>query len=363
LFLVSAVLASVASSLALPLLPTVAHAADDCLSSPTRATGGHWRYHLERSTGRKCWYLAGATSKDDAANADAARADPATADADGRNLDTTASVPPRPVAKIAPTLERAAASPPERPRAAKPTPTPSSPATLGPANNAHAEFIDTPNDAQPSSSMAAKSGAPPAAATDANAQQGSPATRWPDPGSAPAADSSATAANSAPISSAQSPAAETQPAADQPAQTAPADQAAPSSQSADPADGPDYLLYALIIFTTAFAAVAAFAGLRFLMEWWRDWREETRWRQSEQTYAGYRERSMTAMDDVPMALVPADDASIPQASAERLDQPEPPPRIEDEIDRIERLLAMTRHSAPETELSTWDTHAPRDAAE
>ena len=299
LFLVSAMLAGLVSSLTLPLLPTVAHAADDCLTSPTKGTpaGGHWRYHLERSTGRKCWYLAGATSKDDVAKADAPDAD-----ADGRNVDTTASVPPKPPAKIAPSLEAAASSPPQPQRAAKPTPTPSAPAMLGPANNAHAEFIDTPRDALPASPMPAQSGAPPATQRIPMRSR----DRWRLAGRSgrhrkPSVNSPA-AANS-PASSAQPPAAEAQPAADQPAQTASADQAAPSSQSTDPADEPDYLLYALIIFTTAFAAVAGFAGLRFLLEWWRDWREESQWRQSEQTYAGYRERSMTAMDEVPMGLI------------------------------------------------------------
>ena len=74
LFRVSAVLASLALQvlalpiLTLPVIPSVAYAADDCLASPDTATpsGGHWRYHLERSTGRKCWYLAGETASSQA---------------------------------------------------------------------------------------------------------------------------------------------------------------------------------------------------------------------------------------------------------------------------------------------------------
>jgi hypothetical protein len=33
--------------------------ADDCLAGPDRpsAPGGHWYYHLDRATDRKCWYL------------------------------------------------------------------------------------------------------------------------------------------------------------------------------------------------------------------------------------------------------------------------------------------------------------------
>ena len=38
---------------------TPAVAADDCLAAPNAPTpkGQHWYYHLERSTGQKCWYL------------------------------------------------------------------------------------------------------------------------------------------------------------------------------------------------------------------------------------------------------------------------------------------------------------------
>jgi hypothetical protein len=33
--------------------------ADDCLAAPSRppAPGGHWYYHLDHATDRKCWYL------------------------------------------------------------------------------------------------------------------------------------------------------------------------------------------------------------------------------------------------------------------------------------------------------------------
>src|SRR5438105_4345728 len=123
LLLVSAVLVN----LALPVVPNVAHAADDCLATPDKATpkGGHWRYHLERSTGRKCWYLANETAADDAAKPDAAKPD-------ADDPDTTGSVPPKPAVKIKPSLERAAAAPPDRPRAVKSTPSTAD----APANNA-----------------------------------------------------------------------------------------------------------------------------------------------------------------------------------------------------------------------------------
>ena len=36
-----------------------AAAADDCLAGPTRppAQGGHWYYHLDHASNRKCWYV------------------------------------------------------------------------------------------------------------------------------------------------------------------------------------------------------------------------------------------------------------------------------------------------------------------
>src|SRR5438552_2628925 len=134
LFFVSVMLAS----LALPAIPHVARAADDdCLTSPNKATpaGGHWRYHLERGTARKCWYLANQAEKSDAAQTDDAEADP-----------------PTPATKITPSLERAAASSPDRPvaakRAAPSVPpvvqAPATPLVQAPANNARAEFIDAP---------------------------------------------------------------------------------------------------------------------------------------------------------------------------------------------------------------------------
>jgi hypothetical protein len=48
------------SSIAAPADPASADAsADDCLAAPNSATprGGHWYYHIDRATHRKCWYL------------------------------------------------------------------------------------------------------------------------------------------------------------------------------------------------------------------------------------------------------------------------------------------------------------------
>ena len=366
LFLVSAVLAS----LALPVIPNVAHAADDCLASPDQATpsGGHWRYHIERGTGRKCWYLAGETAASDQTKAGQTKPDDAAAD-DGRSAsddaDTTASVPPRPAAKIRPSLERAAAAP-DRPRPSRPAAQPAEPA---PANNARAEFIDKPSGDQPAPTAQTQPDAPQSSLPPVVAP-GSVATRWPSPVGIVASDSNAplaAAATAAPASAPQ-PAAEPQPAVstDQTAATpvASADQAA--TQPAGTARGPDYLLLALIIATVGFVAVVGFAAVRFVADWWRDWREEHRWRRSIPSYTAARgRRSMLAMDDVPMGLAPANDAATPRPRGQRvIVEEEPPRRLEDEIDEIEQLLELTRGvDHQQRNAAALEPEMPRDAAE
>jgi hypothetical protein len=350
LFLVSAMLAS----LALPMIPSAAHAADDCLASPDTATpsGGHWRYHIERGTGQKCWYLADESPKE-AGKADAAKAGAAKADAraDTDDSDVTDSAPPKPAMKITPSLERAAASAPDRPRVAKPT----SPAVAQtPANNARAEFVDPP---QPGPAAPAQAAAPQPAAPAATPQSAI-GTRWPSPGPVGAAESGSA------LTTPAAPAAASQPAPDTPA--APVVQAvAPASAdpvSASPAvaarSGPDYLLYALIAAVTGFTVVVGFAGLRFLADWWRDWREEARWRRSLQPSVATRGPSMMAVGEVSMELTAARRSRTPESIVPE----EPPRRLEDEIDEIEQLLALTRQAANQPNMS-WEAHAPRDAVE
>ena len=357
LFRVSAMLAS----LALLSIPTVARAADDCLASPDKATpsGGHWRYHIERGTGRKCWYLADEAAKADPA--EAAKADPAQPDTG--DADVTDSVPPKPALKITPSLERAAASPPDRPRAAKPA---APVVAQTPPANARAEFIDNP---QPARSAPAQPGTTPpqAAARDAAAQQNSVATRWPSPGSMGAADSnSAPVASTVPIASPQSNAGPQLAAAsaDQSASAKPADQTSAEPLPADNTGGPDYLLYALIAAVTGFALVVGFAGLRFFVDWLRDWREESRWRRSQQPYAAVRGGSMLALGEVPIGLTPASEAATSRTRPRQSIVPEEPPRrLEDEIDEIEQLLALTRQAGSQSYDTSWDAHAQRDAAE
>jgi hypothetical protein len=363
LFLVSAVLAS----LALPLVPNAARAADDCLASPDKATpsGGHWRYHLERGTGRKCWYIAGEATRPDAAKADAAKPD-------ADDSDVTDSTPPKPAMKITPTLERAAASPPERPRVAKPAPPP---VAQPPANNARAEFVDPP---PPAPAAPAQPDPPQAAAPAPAAQQSTVGTRWPSPGPVGTADSNSSPATSAPattqipVPQQAAPPTSTPSASAQPA-TAASDQIAsttPANRTASPAvatsAGPDYLLYALIIAVTGFTVVAGFAGVRFLADWWRDWRAESRWRRSLQPSIAARGPSMLAMGEVSMELMPAADAAVGRPRTPVVPE-QPPRRLEDEIDEVEQLLALTRQAATQPQMSRsnmpWEAHVPRDAAE
>jgi hypothetical protein len=66
-----AIFVALIAGLGLITVPHAASAADECLTDPNGPTpaGKHWRYHIERGTGRHCWYLRGA---DDAATATAA---------------------------------------------------------------------------------------------------------------------------------------------------------------------------------------------------------------------------------------------------------------------------------------------------
>ena len=354
LFLVSAMLASLSLLvLALLSIPNVARAADDCLANPDKATpaGGHWRYHIERGTGRKCWYVAN----------EGAQAEPAKPDTD--EADVADSIPPKPAVKITPSLERAAASPPDRPRAAKPA---AAPVVQAPATNARAEFIDNPRPA-PAAPVQTGSPSPQAAAPDATAQQGSVGTRWPSPGSFGAAAGNAEPVTSTMPAASPQPNAEPQPAAastDQSTPATPADLASAKPLPAGNAAGPDYLLYALIAAVTGFALVVGFAGLRFFADWWRDWREELRWRRSQQAYTAVRGSSMLAIGDVPIGLAPASEAATRRTRARQSIVPEEPPRrLEDEIDEIEQLLALTRQAGGQSHDTSWDAHAQRDAAE
>jgi hypothetical protein len=371
------------SSLVLFATFDVARAADDCLTGPNKATpqGGHWYYHIERGTGRKCWYLGEETAKTSAAKSEATSPDAETADT--ADADATEPAPVRPAAKITPSLERAAADRPRR--AARPKPeAPPAPAaqveTPKPANNnARAEFVDTspagqPEPAAPTPSPLMPQSAPtpaPPVATEITGALGPVGTRWPSPGTTFVADNTPAAMNPPPAAASPPPAAPSVPQVATTPETKPA--AAPAAEQVsaaaaiepDAADGPDYLLYALIASAFAFCGVVAWAGLRYAIAWWQDYREEQRWQRA----ASLRQSggALLTIGNVPMGLEAAGEPR-PRRAVSRAPalEEEPPRRLEDEIDEIEQLLALTRRSdvPPPGRYAPWDReYTARDAAE
>jgi hypothetical protein len=145
-----------------------ANAADECLTEPKGATaqGQHWYYHLERGTGRRCWYQRG--QDDAAATTTAEDQSPATDDDTSSPKDQVAAAKDQ-----APALP---AKPPARQITKKIEP----PATRSLAD-ARAELparvrVDDAN------------AAPPAAVAPAPAPPNAPnASVWPDPQAALAA--------------------------------------------------------------------------------------------------------------------------------------------------------------------------------
>lgn len=175
---VAAIVASIVSSANLVAAPdSTEQAADKCLTSPGEKTppGGHWRYRIERGTGRQCWYVK----------------------TDGEKS-----------ARKAP--------PAETPAAEEPAPAPSRTNSVPPRSpsDAHAEFSRTrvapdansaPSQRAPAPPAAAAIvGAPPSAARDTNMMAPAPTVRWPDPMSAasPAANPPAAPEQSAEVRSA-----------------------------------------------------------------------------------------------------------------------------------------------------------------
>jgi hypothetical protein len=57
----TAIAVAILATLALSAVPRTANAADECLTEPTgpSSQGKHWYYHIERGTGRHCWYQRG----------------------------------------------------------------------------------------------------------------------------------------------------------------------------------------------------------------------------------------------------------------------------------------------------------------
>jgi hypothetical protein len=149
---VAAIVASILSSANLLAAPeTTEQTADKCLTSPGDKTppGGHWRYRIERATGRQCWYLKGDFDK-------SARKSPA---------DTEATEEPAP--------------PPSHAKSAPPRS----------LSDARAEFSRTQIEPDPAASQrtvapppaATVNSSQPSAARDANMMAPAAAVRWPDP--------------------------------------------------------------------------------------------------------------------------------------------------------------------------------------
>lgn len=182
---VAAIVASILSSANLNAAPqTTEQTADKCLTSPGEKTppGGHWRYRIERGTGRQCWYV---------------------------RVDGEKS------ARKAP-AETAAAEEPS------PAPARNKPAPQRALSDARAEFSRTQVEPDPPSAQRAPAapaaattdGSPPSQARDANMMAPAAALRWPDPMSTanpaaspqpPAPEQSTELRNQPPISAAPTP--------------------------------------------------------------------------------------------------------------------------------------------------------------
>jgi len=155
---VVAIVASILSSANLIAAPdNTDQAGDKCLTSPGDKTppGGHWRYRIERGTGRQCWYLKGDSDK-------AARKAPEETAA----ADEPAPTPPRKKAAAPRSLSDARA---EFSRV------PVEPDT-GPAPIARG--------AAPATGLAVADGNQASPARDANMMAPGAVVRWPDPMSA-----------------------------------------------------------------------------------------------------------------------------------------------------------------------------------
>ncbi|VIO73547.1 hypothetical protein [Bradyrhizobium ivorense] len=152
--------------------PAAAQTADNCLSAPKGSVpaGSHWRYHLDRKTKSKCWYLGEA--KDSAAKDNAAKDSAA-------KTATAQQQQPAPVPT--PDAVAADAAPPQ----AQPQPQPAMSKSIA---DAHAEWpspqattaVPAPAAPNAQTSGPAATSDVPAVPGDANGQSSSVNTRWLD---------------------------------------------------------------------------------------------------------------------------------------------------------------------------------------
>jgi hypothetical protein len=315
MLLVSAML----SCLALVTSGGAARAADDCLASPNKEApqGSHWFYHVERGTQRKCWHLGD----------------------EGK-------------ATTAPAASDAVKSEPQQAQSAAQTPV-----------DARAEWVDVPRVAPmvaplASIPLASAQPAPSALAgpamTGGRSPDGAPlatiASRWPKPGEMLVADDSIP--TSAPPTSAAPPASSGD---DRQATASPLK---PEPQSPETAGGlADYLPFALFAGVLVCLGILGWAGVRLLMarrspnerldpQLWTHRRNDVADDAPRETYGG----AMLQMGEIPMfSEEPAEPADVThRASA-------PQRSLDEEIDEIERLLAVARQASVRMPSpSLWD---------
>jgi hypothetical protein len=166
--LASAVLFGFVSSVGLTIAPHgAARAADNCRTEPKdeMSQGKHWYYHIERGTGRHCWYLRG----EDEAAARTPGAEPLAAAKPAS--PTTGNAPPRSLsdahAEIAPRarVEDNSTAPPAR----SVWPDPTAPAAVTTGIGPGAAPPATPADSQVTTRWPQASGAPSSANSTADA--------------------------------------------------------------------------------------------------------------------------------------------------------------------------------------------------
>ena len=155
--------AAAAVSTALP--SRVANAADSCLTEPNgdSAQGKHWYYHIERGTGRHCWYLRGQDDKSAQADDDM---QPAPDKAPPRNTGATAA---RSFADAHAEIASRTAVPDNTNAAAAPSVWQAAPVANATANNATASNR-APAQAAPDSPLASRWPQAPDASTSPAAQ-------------------------------------------------------------------------------------------------------------------------------------------------------------------------------------------------
>lgn len=186
--------AAAAVSTALP--SRAVNAADSCLTEPKGdVQGKHWYYHIERGTGRHCWYQRGQDDKsaraDDDKQAASDKAPPANVDAaaSARFADAHAEIAPKPAM---PDSTNAAAAPSvwPAPQVADTAANNVAPSTSGPA----------PGQATPSSQLASRWPQAADASPSPAAQPDAPTPQQPDASlmAADAQDNTATADTSPP---------------------------------------------------------------------------------------------------------------------------------------------------------------------